>query len=416
MCQMRARGKGGLIGVAYLLRGSLGEISRTREFAKGIDAPPMSKERVLDLLADGAPGSCNLDSRVYSWRNVGWGSNMNQVLKCWVDGVLSGHHDCALDVTQSFIQQIRCPASASESEKEVVGWSCMFKPMPRFCTFDTERVQPRAPNLLLLPFLAGQDKQLHLTTILFVSEEVFVPPRTQDSQYSSQLACLELCNKRSRATHTRPPTLESLLVMERETARAALDFIYSHEQPWFRQDVATILLEESVSSVSRADRFVAIHVRRGDKLRNEAAKVEISAYLRAAALFLWESTGDRSGIESIFGVWLSSDDSTSLPEVQELASKYFPNVRNDKIVTISFRDDGPEHPNFPRDEIPTLSQEMTYELYVGLHAELRMMSEAVVFVGTFSSNVARLVYLMRESNGLPRKSTLSVDQPAWWLH
>ncbi|CAN0468789.1 unnamed protein product, partial [Scytosiphon promiscuus] len=38
----------------------------------------------------------------------------------------------------------------------------------------------------------------------------------------------------------------------------------------------------------------------------------------------------------------------------------------------------------------------TYELYVGLHAELKMMSEADVFVGTYSSNIARPVYVMRE--------------------
>lgn len=62
-----------------------------------------------------------------------------------------------------------------------------------------------------------------------------------------------------------------------------------------------------------------------------------------------------------------------------------------------------------------VSTHQTYELYVNLHAELCMMSEADVFVGTFSSNVARLVYLMRESNGFPRNSTLSVDELDWWL-
>lgn len=82
-------------------------------------------------------------------------------------------------------------------------------------------------------------------------------------------------------------------------------------------------------------------------------------YLQAAALYLWESSGDRSGVESISGVWLSSDDSSCLPEVQELAGRYFPNVQIDKIVTISFRDNGPAHPNYTgRDELPTTSKEM----------------------------------------------------------
>lgn len=57
----------------------------------------------------------------------------------------------------------------------------------------------------------------------------------------------------------------------------------------------------------------------------------------------------------------------------------------------------------------------TYELYVVLHAELDMMSHADVFVGTFSSNIGRLVYLMREVNGLPRNSSVSVDVPEWFL-
>lgn len=56
----------------------------------------------------------------------------------------------------------------------------------------------------------------------------------------------------------------------------------------------------------------------------------------------------------------------------------------------------------------------TYELYVGLHAELQMMSEADVFVGTFSSNIARLVHVMRESKGFQRNSTMSVDIPDWY--
>lgn len=64
----------------------------------------------------------------------------------------------------------------------------------------------------------------------------------------------------------------------------------------------------------------------------------------------------------------------------------------------------------------TVGPRQTYELYVGLHAELRMMSEATVFVGTFSSNVARFVYVMRESNGFSRNSTVSVDEREWYLH
>ena len=43
-----------------------------------------------------------------------------------------------------------------------------------------------------------------------------------------------------------------------------------------------------------------------------------------------------------------------------------------------------------------------------------MLSQANVFVGTFSSNVARIVVLLRESRGMERSSSLSVDVQDWF--
>lgn len=43
-----------------------------------------------------------------------------------------------------------------------------------------------------------------------------------------------------------------------------------------------------------------------------------------------------------------------------------------------------------------------------------MLSEADIFVGTFSSNVARRVVLMRDANGLERDTAMSVDDPDWY--
>ena len=55
-----------------------------------------------------------------------------------------------------------------------------------------------------------------------------------------------------------------------------------------------------------------------------------------------------------------------------------------------------------------------YASYVVFFAELTMMAEGNVFVGTFSSNVARMLVLLREAKGLPRSSTVSVDNPTWY--
>ncbi|CAN0062939.1 unnamed protein product [Ectocarpus sp. 12 AP-2014] len=215
------------------------------------------------------------------------------------------------------------------------------------------------------------------------------------------------------------PTVYSLqqaprarLYDETESAAALLGHVYSNMQPWFREDTDSILRENNVASV-RSGRYVAIHVRRGDKLLlKEASKTEVSVYLQAAESFLRSSTEGGGGPHSITGLWVASDDSSVLPEVKALASNYFPNVQQERIVSVSFRTDAPAQLG-DQVELPSTSHLMTYELYVGLHAELHMMSHADIFVGTFSSNIGRLVYLMREVNGFPRNSTLSVDVPDW---
>ncbi|CAM9717302.1 unnamed protein product [Ectocarpus sp. 12 AP-2014] len=189
-----------------------------------------------------------------------------------------------------------------------------------------------------------------------------------------------------------------------------LGYVYSNTQPWFREDTDSILREDTVAAV-RSERYVAIHVRRGDKITHGEAKMtEVPVYLQAAESFLGNSTEGEVGPSSITGLWVASDDSSVLQEVKALASNYFPKVQPERVVSISFRTEAPAlHSDGVK--LPSTSRSMTYELYVGLHAELYMMSHAEIFVGTFSSNVGRLVYLMREVNGLPRNSSISVDLP-----
>ena len=53
-------------------------------------------------------------------------------------------------------------------------------------------------------------------------------------------------------------------------------------------------------------------------------------------------------------------------------------------------------------------------MYVVFFTELKMLSQANVFVGTYSSNVARMIALLRESRDMPRSSILSLDIPDWY--
>ena len=64
----------------------------------------------------------------------------------------------------------------------------------------------------------------------------------------------------------------------------------------------------------------------------------------------------------------------------------------------------------PRALLPT----QTYGGFAYTFADLHQCTRADVFVGTFSSNMGRLLVLLRESIGLkPRSSSISLDVP-WW--
>ena len=51
-----------------------------------------------------------------------------------------------------------------------------------------------------------------------------------------------------------------------------------------------------------------------------------------------------------------------------------------------------------------------YPSFVYLIADLEQLTAAEVFVGTLTSNLGRLVVLLREGVGKPRDSTLSLDK------
>lgn len=50
-------------------------------------------------------------------------------------------------------------------------------------------------------------------------------------------------------------------------------------------------------------------------------------YLSAAAQYLEDSPENHPGVNSIAGIWVSSDDLTVLPEIRRLATTFFPNVQ-----------------------------------------------------------------------------------------
>ncbi|CAM9886103.1 unnamed protein product [Scytosiphon promiscuus] len=319
---------------------------------------------------DGEVDRCHPTSKVYPWRRWGWGSNINRLVFTWAGEVYEGRTGVALDLTGSSphglgLDGVECHPGGPEAEQRLVGWNCLFKPMRHLCIFDDEQ---------------------------------------ELEQFMGAKPNLELQPKESRP-QPRPADVSH----EVAVPAALVNFIYSHLQPWFEADIRAIIEEDKLLSV-RNGKYVAIHVRRGDKLIKEAKKVEVEEYLKAAASAIGGATQSQSGIEPITGLWVSSDDATVLPEARKLAVSFLPNVRRKRVVSISFR--SVEDKN---QTVPTTTTDMTYDRYVVLHTELAMMATADVFVGTFSSNIGRLVYLIREGLGFPRNSTISVDNPNWHL-
>ena len=61
-----------------------------------------------------------------------------------------------------------------------------------------------------------------------------------------------------------------------------------------------------------------------------------------------------------------------------------------------------------------LHTRQTYEAMVLLRVELLMLAGADVFSGTLSSNLGRVVALMRRTLKKPEDSTISADDPKWY--
>ena len=69
----------------------------------------------------------------------------------------------------------------------------------------------------------------------------------------------------------------------------------------------------------------------------------------------------------------------------------------------------------PPKSCDTIPFEQAYDALVLLRAELEMLAGADVFSGTFTSNLGRVVAIMRHTRSKPPESTLSGDIPTWYF-
>eukprot|EP00903_Cladosiphon_okamuranus_P007624 g7393.t1 len=189
------------------------------------------------------------------------------------------------------------------------------------------------------------------------------------------------------------------------------DYMHSYLQPWFKADVQSMLDEPDIAAL-REEKYVGMHIRRTDKIIYDGATfTPTEKYFENAADYLATSPGGLTSMD-IYGLWLSTDDDAVLDEVKTLAPKYFPNVKPEDILLVTDR--VPVRPMVMGKFDEGATDRNTYEAMVLLRLELQMLAGAEVFSGTFSSNLGRIVCLMRHTLNKPKESALSADEPAWF--
>ncbi|CAM9412918.1 unnamed protein product [Choristocarpus tenellus] len=342
----------------------------------------------------GAAGCNSWRTGFHPWRGYGFGSEINVMLTNWVNGAVSAGLENMAVIEGKKLNLISCKRRiervdqdtmgsvvqyignrSSESMVNPSGLRCFFKPTAHLCMFLTfeEYVsflkEKGAPAMRL--------------------EEVYKPERFYP--VSEERAAI--------------PWEERVEPGEIEAREALVSHLWNHLQPWVIEDTQAIL--DGMPRGIREGPVVALHIRRGDKVKqHEALKTETKVYLQMAFDYLNATAGieapDLQPSEccgrqmprpsEVKGIYVASDDWHVVEEVRELAPLYFESASD--IVYIS---DGVEGMmDFPKlEKIPTGTHCQTYLSILYFLVDLHQLAAAALFVGTFSSNIGRLVFLMR---------------------
>eukprot|EP00903_Cladosiphon_okamuranus_P007639 g7408.t1 len=256
------------------------------------------------------------------------------------------------------------------------GWDCLFLPMPHLCTFSTETAWM---HHIVSKHLPRRD----LAEAISLEQDAV---RYHPEQIVSAL------------NGTGIDHMGALAGMAR--------YLWSNITPWLQADIGTVV-RAAGSGVFERSPFLALHIRRGDKVRlGEAEKHDCTEYLDAAVAYL-DGNHSQLRVTDIRGIWVASDEAGVVDRIKEIAQSYLPNVQKSAIVWASGGVEGGPKIN----RTATRTDKETYGGFVYTLADLHQCTKADVFVGTFSSNMGRLLVLLRESIGLkPRDSAISVDR------
>ncbi|CAM9336551.1 unnamed protein product [Ectocarpus fasciculatus] len=341
-------------------------------------------EEWADQFGREQPGCSGPVTDVYEWRNAGYGSNLNFLMLLWTTAILEGRMDIAVvGNTDLWFPETTCGVT-SNGVRTRPGLSCIFSAAPHVCVFDTEQDWINYNQHFNVPAadLKRADDRRGTNAVRFIRHHL---------DYISD-------------------SVEKLGFKPIDTQAMLLDHLQSHLQPWFKADVQRILDEPGTAAV-RNGTYLSIHIRRTDK-KHEARPRKTEEYFQKAVQYLRKSVDGLTAAD-ITGLWLSTDEDAVYNEVKRLAPRFFPNIKPDGVIYVTGR--VAVRSMLSRHPADAQRDRNSYESLVVLRAELEMLANANVFCGTFSSNLSRIVALMRRTLKLPDESGLSADTPNWYI-
>ncbi|CAK8681770.1 unnamed protein product [Clavelina lepadiformis] len=162
-------------------------------------------------------------------------------------------------------------------------------------------------------------------------------------------------------------------------------------KPWISVRVQQIREELNLTHP-----YVSIHVRRTDKLMIEARKFEVEEYMDPVVAWYDSQVGNASNYTR--RVYVASDDLASV----------IPDARN-KYPDYDFVYNAVDDKKLLKDMRQTVQSRQTEDELVALACDLIILSESDYFVGTYSSNIGRLVTQLMHSSTDATFRSRSID-------
>ncbi|CAK8681755.1 unnamed protein product [Clavelina lepadiformis] len=221
----------------------------------------------------------------------------------------------------------------------------------------------------------------------------------QENYEHIQAVSLDLTPENNPNTRFKGLTIPKLL-------QEKIEFLHDDPNMWWIGQIMGYLLrpkpwisvrvQQIKKKLNLTHPYVSIHVRRTDKLMIEARKFEVDEYMDPVVAWYDSQVGDASNYAR--RVYVASDDLASV----------IPDARN-KYPDYDFVYNAVDDKKLLKDMRQTVQSRQTEDELVALACELMILSESDYFVGTYSSNIGRLVTQLMHSSSDATFRSRSID-------